>query len=202
MTTMQWETLPGFLAAAFALAGSPGPNTLSLAAVGAAFGARRGLSYLTGLTLGMLIVIALVGTGIAGLLLAVPGAAPVITGLAAAYFIYLAWRIATAPPLSNSGTEAKPPSWMAAAFVSLANPKAYAAMAAMFSGFVLVGESALGDGLAKAVVLFGVIISVNIIWLYAGSALTPWFRSPKSSRIINVCFSAALLISVAAAVFI
>ena len=37
----------GFLLAGFALAGSPGPATLSLAATGAAFGARRGLGYMT-----------------------------------------------------------------------------------------------------------------------------------------------------------
>jgi hypothetical protein len=32
------EGLLGFVLASFALAGSPGPNTLSLAAIGAAFG--------------------------------------------------------------------------------------------------------------------------------------------------------------------
>ena len=38
------EGLLSFIVVGFALAGSPGPNTLSLAATGAAFGARRGLS--------------------------------------------------------------------------------------------------------------------------------------------------------------
>ncbi len=196
---MNPETILSFLAAAFALAGSPGPNTLSLAAVGAAFGAKHGYGYLVGLTLGMVIVITLVGTGIGGLVFAIPGAAPVVTALAAAYFVYLAWKIATARALSGDTVDAKPPSWVAAIFVSLANPKAYAAMAAMFSGFVLIEQSPLGDGLTKAVFLFGVIIAVNIVWLHVGSALTPYFRSPRSSRIINICFAAALLVSVAAA---
>ena len=43
-----WKGLLGFVLAGFALAGSPGPATLSLAATGAAFGARRGLGYMTG----------------------------------------------------------------------------------------------------------------------------------------------------------
>ena len=34
--------------AAFPLMGSPGPATMSLAAIGAAFGWRRGLCYLSG----------------------------------------------------------------------------------------------------------------------------------------------------------
>lgn len=196
------ENLIGFLAAAFALAGSPGPNTLSLAAVGAAFGHRRGLGYMMGLNLGMVAVILLVGSGIAGLLFVIPGAAPVVTVLAAAYFVYLAYRIATAPPLQDNDSDREPPSWVAAVFVSLANPKAYAAMAAMFSGFVLVETDGFGDATVKAVVLVGVIAVVNIVWLLAGSALTPLFRSPRSSRVINVIFAAALLISVAAATLI
>ncbi len=73
------EALPGFLIAALALAGSPGPATLSLAAAGAAFGARRGLAYLAGLTAGMVVVMGIVASGVVGLLLAVPGAAPVVT---------------------------------------------------------------------------------------------------------------------------
>lgn len=193
------ETLLSFLAAAFALAGSPGPNTLSLAAVGAAYGARRGLGFLFGLTLGMVIVIALVGSGIAGLLFVIPGAAPVVTALAAAYFLYLAWRIATAPPIGDKDADSTPPPWIAAVFISLANPKAYAAMAAMFSGFTLIAQDPLSDALAKSITLLGVIITVNVAWLLAGAALTPWLRSPRSSRIINICFAVALLVSVAAA---
>ncbi|MEZ5811657.1 MAG: LysE family transporter [Rhizobiaceae bacterium] len=196
------EPYLSFLAAAFALAGSPGPNTLSLAAVGAAFGYRRGIGYMLGLTLGMLLVIALVGSGVAGLLLLVPGASPAVAAAAAAYFIYLAWKIATAPPLSGDAADGNPPSWFAAVFVSLANPKAYAAMAAMFSGFVLVAASPLGDTIVKAAVLLGVIAVVNIVWLRAGAALTPLFRAPRASRFINIGFAAALLISVAAAVLI
>lgn len=199
---MAVETLPSFLAAAFALAGSPGPNTLSLAAVGAAFGYRRGVGFMMGLNLGMVAVILLVGSGIAGLLFVIPGAAPVVTALAAAYFVYLAYRIATAPPLTEGNSDAEPPSWIAAVFVSLANPKAYAAMAAMFSGFVLVAGDSFADTITKGIVLTGVIVVVNIIWLFAGSALTPLLRSPVSSRVVNILFAATLLVSVVAAALI
>ena len=43
------DGLLGFALTGFALAGSPGPNTLSLAATGAAFGARRGVGYMAGM---------------------------------------------------------------------------------------------------------------------------------------------------------
>jgi len=65
------EVLLGFLIAAFALAGSPGPGTLSLAATGAAFGARRGVAYMIGIDIGMVGVIAITASGVVGILLAV-----------------------------------------------------------------------------------------------------------------------------------
>ena len=55
------ETIGTFIVAALALTGSPGPNTLSLAAVGAAYGRVRGFRYMLGLNLGVFIVIAIVG---------------------------------------------------------------------------------------------------------------------------------------------
>ena len=172
----------GFALAGFALAGSPGPATLSLAATGAAFGARRGLAYMCGIIIGMVAVMAIVASGVMGLLLAVPGATPVVAILAAAYFVYLAIRIATAPPLSDESGERRQPSFGAGMFLSLVNPKGYAAMAALFSGFVLLhGRLALDAGVKIAL-------------------LTRFFRDPRSNRIINIAFAVLLLASVAIAV--
>lgn len=189
-----WGT---FVLAALALVGSPGPNTLSLAAVGAAFGRVRGFRYMVGLNLGMVGVIAIVGSGVSGLLFAVPGAAPVITVIAAAYFAYLAYRIATAPPLKTSSEPGSEPKWYEGVLLSMINPKAYAAMAAMFSGFVLVSGEPFLDGVVKTVVLLSVIVLVNIGWLLAGSALTGVMQNETTSRIINITFAALLIGSVA-----
>src|SRR5581483_5395824 len=109
----------GFALAGFALAGSPGPATLSLAATGAAFGARRGLGYMAGIIIGMVAVMAIVASGVMGIVLAVPGATPVVVAAAALYFIYLAIRIATAPPLSEESGQRREPSFGAGLFLSL-----------------------------------------------------------------------------------
>lgn len=191
------EGLIGFLLAGLALAGSPGPNTLSLAATGAAFGARRGLAYMIGLNLGMVLVMAITASGLAGLLLAIPGAKPVVVALAAAYFLYLAYRIATAPPLTETAGERREPSFAAGILLSLVNPKGYAAMAAMFSGFVLVPTAIGLDIAAKMVVLLAIISAVNIAWLFAGAALTRFFHDRATNRLINLIFAILLLASVA-----
>ena len=193
------EELPGFVLAGLALAGSPGPATLSLAATGAAFGARSGLPYMSGIVFGMVAVMTITASGVVGMLLAVPGATPIVAGLAAAYFAYLAYRIATAPPLSDEAKTRRRPSFAGGFFLSLVNPKGYAAMAALFSGFVLLRERLFLDAAFKIAVLLAVIVAVNLGWLYAGAALTRWFREPRMNRIVNVSFAVLLVLSVAAA---
>lgn len=190
------EGLPAFLLAAVALAGSPGPATLSLTATGAAFGARRGAAYLAGIVVGMVAVMAIVASGLVGLLLAVPGATPAMTVLAAAYFLYLAWRIATAPPLADDGGQRRAPTFAAGLLLSLVNPKGYAAMAALFSGFVLMHERLVFDVAVKMAVLFVIITAVNVAWLLAGAVLTRFFREPRTNRAINVTFAVLLVASV------
>ena len=193
------EGLAAFLLAAVALAGSPGPATLSLTATGAAFGARRGAAYLAGIVVGMVGVMAIVASGLVGLLLAVPGATPVVTVLAAAYFLYLAWRIATAPPLAADTALRRTPTFTGGLLLSLVNPKGYTAMAALFSSFVLVHERLALDVAAKMAVLVLIITAVNVAWLLAGAALTRFFRDPRTNRMINVAFAILLVASVALA---
>ena len=191
------DGIVGFILAGFALAGSPGPATLSLAAAGAAFGARSGLGYMIGIILGMVAVMGIVASGVVGLLLAVPGATPIVVLMAAAYFAYLAFRIATAPPLAEWSNADRRPSFAGGLFLSLVNPKGYAAMAAIFSSFVLIRGHIELDVAAKILLLVAIITSVNLAWLFAGAALTRFFRDPRSNRIINVSFAVLLIASVA-----
>jgi len=193
------DGLLGFLFAAVALAGSPGPATLSLSATGAAFGARRGVGYLAGIVVGMIGVMTMVASGVVGVLLAVPGATPIVAALAGAYFVYLAFRIATAPPLSAASSGQRPPRFGAGLLLSLINPKGYAAMAALYSGFVLVQGRLMLDVAAKMTVLVLVMVAVNVAWLLAGAALSGLFREPRTNRMINVIFAVLLVASVALA---
>src|SRR5258708_32189598 len=94
------DGLPAFLLAAVALAGSPGPATLSLTATGAAFGARRGAAYLAGIVVGMVAVMAVVARGWGSLLRAGTGGTPVATIPAAHSYRYPPSRPADPPALS------------------------------------------------------------------------------------------------------
>lgn len=184
--------------AALPLMGSPGPATLSLAAVGAQHGFRRGLPYLVGIIAGTFGVTVMIALGVTGLVLALPGAAIVLTVAAAAYILYLAWRIATAPPLQDD-PQRRPPAFPGGLFLALANPKAFAAIGAVYATYTLIPGDPLRDGLAKCAALLLVIVAVNVTWLAAGAALSRLLRSPRTARIVNLAFAGLLLLAVALA---
>jgi len=196
------DGLVAFILAGLALAGSPGPATLSLAAAGAAFGPLRSIAYMVGQIVGLIGVMAVTASGLVGLLLAVPGATPVVLTISALYFVYLAFRIAPAPPLTADVQQRREPTFLAGTILSLLNPKGYAAMAAMFSGFVLIKDRIAFDIAMKIAVLVVIVVAVDIAWLLAGAAMTRYFRDPRANRIINVGFAVLLIASVGAALLV
>ena len=194
---MDSDALLALILAGLVLAGSPGPNTMSLAAAGAAYGTRRSTAFMLGLAVGMLGVMIIVASGVVAMLLAVPGIAPVATIAALLYFVYLAWKIGTAPPLSAGGSGRPAPSLTDGLFQSLVNPKGYAAMLALFASHTLIAASLVNDAALKIAVAMVIIVFVNVVWLYVGAGLARFFRSPRANRIINVSFAVLLLASAA-----
>jgi len=191
------DELLGFALAGLALTGSPGPANLALAATGAAFGVRRGAVLSAGIIAGVWLVMLLTATGLAAFLLGEPSLGPILKGAAALYMLYLAWRIATAPPLSADDAERAPPSFGAGIFLGVGNPKSYAAMATLFSGFMLVRDAPAHDVALKMALLVGMMVAVNLLWLLLGAALTSAFRDARMNRAINIVFALSLLASVA-----
>jgi threonine/homoserine/homoserine lactone efflux protein len=184
------------LLAALPLMGSPGPATLSTAAIGSAFGIVQGVKYLGGIIAGTATVLGLIATGVTGLVLTQPGLVNAITILAIGYILYLAFKIATAPALSIANETDKAPSFLSGYLLAVANPKAFAAIGAVYSGTVLIQGDVVLDAVSKLIALTFVIIAVNSAWLVFGSALSSVLSDPKMGRIANVIFALLLIGSV------
>ena len=178
------ELVALFLSAAVIM-GSPGPSTMSVTASGAAYGLRRSLNYAAGLIIGTAAVLLAVATGIFALLLSVPGLEPAFRYASALYMLYLAWKIATAPPLSGQAAMSLAPSLTAGFLLAVANPKAYVAIAAVFAGSIL-------GPFVKTAILTAMIIVIHLCWLFAGASLSRLLRNPQSARAVNVGFALTL----------
>jgi threonine/homoserine/homoserine lactone efflux protein len=178
--------------ASAALMGSPGPSTMSVTAVGAAFGLRRSLRYVAGLILGTAAVLVAVATGIVTMLLSVPRLAPVLAVASPAYIVVLAVQIARAPPVARA---AAAPSLAGGLMLAVANPKAYVAIAAVFAGTTLAAPSPVFEALLKTAILAAMIVVIHVGWLLAGASLAGMLRDPVASRAVNLALAGMLLVT-------
>jgi threonine/homoserine/homoserine lactone efflux protein len=192
-----WTPFLSLVVMSAAVMGSPGPSTMSVTAVGAAFGLRRSLGYAAGLIAGTIAVLLAVAAGLFTLLLSVPGVAPILIAGSAGYILYLAWRIATAPPLADApAAHAAPAAWEGF-LLAVANPKAYVAIAAVFAGTTVSTAGSAADTALKIAVLTLMIVVIHAGWVLAGASFARLLRDPVRSRIANIAFALALVTSVA-----
>ena len=94
--------------------------------------------------------------------------------VSAVYILFLAYKIATAPPLETGRAQGAAPSFAGGFLLAIANPKAYLAIAAVFAGTTIFAENHGLDAVAKAVLLGFMIVIIHLAWLVRGRlALAP-----------------------------
>ena len=182
-----------FFGAIVLLVTTPGPGVLSLAGVGAAFGFRAGLHYMTGLFIGNNLVGLAVVTGLAALILANPVIRTVLAIASAGYLFYMAIRIALAGSKVGFSAATRRPGIVDGVLLQLINPKAYVVSTSIFSGFVILSEALLAEVILKFLLFNVVWIPVHFVWLWAGSALQRLDLPPRVQRGINLIMAAALV---------
>ena len=187
--------LLALLLASLVVMGSPGPSTISATAVGAAFGIRRALKYASGLIAGTLAVLLAVALGVVALLLSIPAGARVLGAVSAAYMLYLAFKIATAPPLAGGSNPTAAPAFAGGFLLAIANPKAYLAIAAVFAGSTVVAGDRGLDTIVKCTVLGVMIVLIHLGWLLAGASLSRLLHDPLASRLINIALALLLVLT-------
>jgi threonine/homoserine/homoserine lactone efflux protein len=197
MNTQQLIALTGF---AFASSITPGPNNMMLMASGANYGLRRTVPHMLGVAIGFAVMIALVGVGLVGLFEAWPPSFTILKVVSAAYLLWLAWKIANAPPppTGDSTSSGKPMTFVQAALFQWVNPKAWTM--ALTAIAVYAGSRSVPAVLTVAAV-FGAINLPSVgIWAAMGQYLRRWLTEDKWRRAFNWGMAALLVGSLAVAV--
>ncbi|MGM0783985.1 MAG: LysE family translocator [Pseudomonadota bacterium] len=170
---------------------TPGPNNVMLTASGANYGFLRTLPHIFGILGGCFLLFAGIALGLGLVFERYPIVQTALRFIGSAYLLYLAWRIATAPPpdLRRAG-EGRPLSfWQAAAF-QFANPKAWVMGLALMAGFLPEG----GDTVVNALLLAGFAELVGLpciaLWAGFGTAIGRWLDTPRAWRMFNVTMGA------------
>ena len=182
-----------FALAALLLLITPGPGVMSLAGVGAAFGTRPGLAYMSGLCLGTNLVAGMVVAGYAALLLATPYIRTVLMALSFGYLFWLALKIAFAGRKLAFIQADRPPGLVGGVTLQIINPKAYVVNTALFTGFAFANSSLLAETAWKFLILNAIWIVIHLLWLYAGISLNRFNLSERAQFVINSGMALAMV---------
>lgn len=189
-----------FALAVFFLIITPGPGVLSTAGLGAAYGFRPGLAYVTGLFIGTNLVALAVISGLAAVVLSVPVIRTVLMVASIGYLLYLASRIAFAGARVAFIEAKAPPAVLSGILLQAINPKAYAVNTTLFAGFPFAPDNLVFETIAKLVIVNAIWIPIHLGWLYAGAVLHRLNLSETAHRRINYAMAASMLAVVALAI--
>ena len=155
---------------------SPGPNNILLLSTASKYGLKKNLKLLLGIWTGSLSLMCLCGIFCSVLSSIIPGIAPIMKYVGAAYILYLAWQtLKRRPPAEN--TKEKEPSYLMGLLLQLLNVKIIIYGLTMFSSFILPHETRI-----PVLFLFAVYLMIlggigNLIWACAGNILKRFYTA-------------------------
>ncbi|MBH8580447.1 LysE family translocator [Bisbaumannia pacifica] len=170
---------------------TPGPNNVMLTASGANYGFLRTLPHIFGILGGCFLLFAGIALGLGLLFERFPLVQTALRLIGSAYLLYLAWRIASAPPpdLRRRGEGRPLTFWQAAAF-QFANPKAWVMGLALMAGFLPEDGDIWLNALLLAAFAELVALPCIAVWAGFGTAIGRWLDSPRAWRVFNALMGA------------
>lgn len=188
---MAYDILLSLAVFAFVSSVTPGPNNLMVLASGANFGFRRTLPHMAGITTGFMIMLMLVGMGLAQLFITYPVLKTALQGISVVYMLYLAWKIATASAPVAGQQKSHPMTFIQAAFFQWVNPKAWA-MA--LTAVTVYAPSQELQVLGIVALVFGLVNLPSVSsWAYLGQEMQRFLTNQRRLRAFNICMALLLV---------
>lgn len=192
---------------AIAMCGTPGPNNTMVAAAGANYGFRRTLPFISGVTLGVAVIIMVVTT-IGSPIVKDPTVRGVLKWAGLLYLLWLAWKIASARPTvaatsDEEATGRKPLTLLNGGLFQLVNAKLWIMVVGLVVTYGSTADVANPVVLAVAFALiFGsATFASTAAWALLGVGVSRVIRSPRGMRTFNGVMAFLLVASLIPLVF-
>lgn len=186
-------TLIGF---AFATSATPGPNVLMVAASAAQVGFRRVIPHMLGVSLGFPAMFLAIALGLGLPFESYPWLHRAMQVAGGAWLLWLAWKIASAPP-PGEAKPSPPLGFLGAAAFQWVNPKAWMIVLAALPAFTTPGEPILPQALTIALVFALVCMPCLLLWAWLGQEAGRVLGSGLRLRAFNWSMAALLILSLA-----
>lgn len=184
----------GFLLFAIVASITPGPNNLMMMASGRAFGLKRTVPHMAGVVLGFGAMTLAVGLGLAQVLKASPLLFAVLRWAAAAYILYIAWRMVRAKGPGVAVVDTRPMSFLGAVAFQWINPKAWVMALGAVGTYAEHGRFLIDVAIIAAAFMI-INVPCALTWTGFGSAIGRWFRKPSHLKAFNWTMAVLLVVS-------
>lgn len=181
---------------ALATSGTPGPNTMMVTASAAQVGIMRVMPHMLGITLGFPAMLVAVALGLGLPFAQLPWLHQAMQALGAAWLLWLAWKIASAPVGAAADAPARPPlGFLGAAAFQWVNPKAWMIALAAIPAFTVPGQPILPQALVIALVFALVSMPCLLFWAWIGRAARHLLGGGARLRAFNITMAVLLVLS-------
>lgn len=164
-----------------------------LMASGANFGFLRTIPHMLGVGLGFVLMVILVGIGLAQIFDSYPIAYTILKAVSVIYMLYLAWKIATAAPAAKGDQTGTPMTFLQAASFQWVNPKAWTM--AITAVTVYTPDTALVSILIVAAVFGAINLPCVSLWTVLGQQMARILTNTARLRTFNISLAALLIAS-------
>lgn len=178
----------------FAYSITPGPNNLLLAASGAAFGYRRSLPHILGVSVGAALMLVVVGCGLCTVFDRVPHLHTALKYFGAAYLVWLAWCIARSGNAGKQRTARQPLRFWQGLALQWINPKTWVMAVGIAATYTPRDGYLLHLLLAGALLILVSFPSISA-WTLFGQCVACRLRSPAAIHRFNRTMAGLLLVS-------
>ena len=163
---------------------TPGPNSIMIMASGVNFGFRSTLPHILGVAVGVTIVISLAGIGFGAVLELLPLVRLLLTAASVIYLLFLAWKIASAAPATETIEGGTPLTFVQALAFQAVNPKVWAL------GMAAVAIFAPGYSPASVIMVALTFAWVGLLsntaWGWFGTIIRRFLSTRRRLRAFNI----------------
>ena len=193
---MPLEQIIAFFVFSVAAAVTPGPSNVMVMAAGARAGIVGGIPCLAGVVAGMALMMGAAGLGLGSFVQAYPQALLLLKWSGAAFLLWLAWKVASAPPMSGAA-EGEPVAFWAALAFQWINPKSWIVAVSAAGTYGAKAAAGLPEQAATLASVFTLAALPSCaVWLVFGASMQRWLVDARRSRIFSVAMGVALAASV------
>jgi threonine/homoserine/homoserine lactone efflux protein len=187
---MDPTTLIVFTTALIVAAASPGPGIIAIVARVIGRGSHGAMAYGAGFVIGDLVWLTVAILGLAAVAQAFAQVFVIIKYAGAAYLLYLAYRMWTAPAqaidvAADTGGEGRGRLFLTGLAIMLGNPKVMAFYVALLPSLIDVTRVSVAGFAELAAICVAVMIVVLGIYVIAAVRARTLFTSPRAMRLLN-----------------